>query len=127
MPEPTKAAIAVPAQDPKKKKPEEKPEEDVKDGAPKKDEEKEGEELVRTLLWLERIMLTIRAGQSEEDIQLKNELEMLIERLRVSLGAAARTWSRTNVGCVSRRNQIPSSMALRWRLSGPSSAHRHLP
>ncbi|RDX54613.1 26S proteasome regulatory complex, non-ATPase subcomplex, Rpn1 subunit [Lentinus brumalis] len=65
MPESTKATIAVPAQDPKKKKPEEKPEEDVKDGASKKkDEEKEGEDL------------------SEEDLQLKNELEMLIERLR---------------------------------------------
>ncbi|KAI0711277.1 armadillo-type protein [Earliella scabrosa] len=64
MPEPTKAAIAVPSEDPKKKKPEEKAE-DVKDGASKKkDEEKEGEEL------------------SEEDLQLKNELEMLIERLR---------------------------------------------
>ena len=48
MPESTKATIAVPAQDPKKKKPEEKPEEDVKDGASKKkDEEKEGEDLVR--------------------------------------------------------------------------------
>ena len=54
MPEPTKAAIAVPAQDPKKKKPEEKPEEDVKDGAPKKDEEKEGEELVRPLCSTQR-------------------------------------------------------------------------
>ena len=44
MPEPTKAAIAVPSEDPKKKKPEEKAE-DVKDGASKKkDEEKEGEE-----------------------------------------------------------------------------------
>ena len=48
MPEPTKAAIAVPSEDPKKKKPEEKAE-DVKDGASKKkDEEKEGEELVRS-------------------------------------------------------------------------------
>ena len=47
MPEPTKAAIAVPSEDPKKK-PEEKAE-DVKDGASKKkDEEKEGEELVRS-------------------------------------------------------------------------------
>ena len=127
MPDPTKLSIPVPSDDPKKKKQEEKGG-DVQDiAAKKKDEEKEGEELVRTLLWLGRTMLTIRAGQSEEDIQLKNELEMLIERLRVSLGAAARTWSRTNVGCASRRNQIPSSMALRWRLSGPSSAHRHLP
>ncbi|KAI1798120.1 armadillo-type protein [Ganoderma leucocontextum] len=58
MPEPTK--LPVP-----KKKPEEKPDEDVKDSAAKKkDEEKEGEDL------------------SEEDLQLKNELEMLIERLR---------------------------------------------
>ena len=40
MPEPTKAAIAVPSEDPKKKKPEEKAE-DVKNGASKKkDEEK---------------------------------------------------------------------------------------
>ncbi|KAI0746883.1 armadillo-type protein [Daedaleopsis nitida] len=67
MPEPTKSAIAVPSEDPKKKKPEEKPQGDVKDGASKKkDEEKEGEEL------------------SEEDLQLKTELEMLIERLRES-------------------------------------------
>ncbi len=51
MPESTKATIAVPAQDPKKKKPEEKPEEDVKDGASKKkDEEKEGEDLVRACI-----------------------------------------------------------------------------
>ncbi|PIL27594.1 hypothetical protein GSI_10745 [Ganoderma sinense ZZ0214-1] len=65
MPEPTKLPVPVPSQDPKKKKSEEKPDEDVKDAAAKKkDEEKEGEEL------------------SEEDLQLKNELEMLIERLR---------------------------------------------
>lgn len=48
MPEPTKLPIPVPSQDPKKKKPEDKPDEDVKDAAAKKkDEEKEGEELVR--------------------------------------------------------------------------------
>ncbi|KAI0777768.1 26S proteasome regulatory complex non-ATPase subcomplex Rpn1 subunit [Trametes elegans] len=63
---PTKVTIPVPAKDPKKKKEDEKPEEDGKGAAAKKtkDEEKEGEDL------------------SEEDLQLKNELEMLIERLR---------------------------------------------
>ncbi len=50
MPEPTKATIAVPSEDPKRKKPEEKTEEDLKNGAPKKkDEDKEGEELVRAI------------------------------------------------------------------------------
>ncbi|KAI0635261.1 26S proteasome regulatory complex non-ATPase subcomplex Rpn1 subunit [Trametes polyzona] len=63
---PTKVTIPVPAKDPKKKKEDEKPEEDGNVAAAKKakDEEKEGEDL------------------SEEDLQLKNELEMLIERLR---------------------------------------------
>ncbi|KAI9063544.1 26S proteasome regulatory complex non-ATPase subcomplex Rpn1 subunit [Trametes sanguinea] len=62
---PTKVTIPVPSKDPKKKE-EEKPEQDAKDATAKKikDEEKEGEDL------------------SEEDLQLKNELEMLIERLR---------------------------------------------
>ncbi|KAI0293986.1 26S proteasome regulatory complex non-ATPase subcomplex Rpn1 subunit [Russula brevipes] len=60
MPEPTKAAIAVPSNDPKKK------EKDEKNGATskKKPDEKEGEEL------------------SEEDLQLRGELEMLVERLK---------------------------------------------
>ncbi|KAH9896953.1 26S proteasome regulatory complex non-ATPase subcomplex Rpn1 subunit [Cubamyces lactineus] len=63
--QPTKVTIPVPAKDPKKKE-EEKPEQDAKAATAKKikDEEKEGEDL------------------SEEDLQLKNELEMLIERLR---------------------------------------------
>lgn len=45
MPEPTKATIAVPSDDPKKK------EKDEKDGAAskKKPDEKEGEELVRRI------------------------------------------------------------------------------
>lgn len=48
MPEPTKLPIPVPSQDPKNKKPEEKPEDDVNGAAAKKkDEEKDGEELVR--------------------------------------------------------------------------------
>lgn len=60
MPEPAKAAIAVPSKDPKKK------EKGEKDGAAskKKPDEKEGEEL------------------SEEDLQLRGELEMLVERLK---------------------------------------------
>ncbi|KAN0111781.1 Armadillo-type fold [Russula decolorans] len=60
MPEPAKAAVAVPSKDPKKK------EKDGKDGAVsmKKPDEKEGEEL------------------SEEDLQLRGELEMLVERLK---------------------------------------------
>ncbi|KAI0674418.1 armadillo-type protein [Trametes maxima] len=65
--QPTKVSIPVPSKDPKKKE-EDKPEEDGKTAAAKKvkDEEKEGEDL------------------SEEDLQLKTELEMLIERLRES-------------------------------------------
>ncbi|KAI0264754.1 26S proteasome regulatory complex non-ATPase subcomplex Rpn1 subunit [Gloeopeniophorella convolvens] len=60
MPDPTKVAIAVPSTDPKKKEKEE------KDGlaSKKKPDEKEGEEL------------------SEEDLQLRGELEMLVERLK---------------------------------------------
>lgn len=47
MPEPAKFVIPVPSEDPKKKKPEEKPQEDVNGAASKKkDEEKEGEDLV---------------------------------------------------------------------------------
>ncbi|KAH9852544.1 26S proteasome regulatory complex non-ATPase subcomplex Rpn1 subunit [Lenzites betulinus] len=63
---PTKATIAVPSEDPKKKKEAEKPEEDgtAANAKKTKEEEKDGEDL------------------SEEDLQLKNELEMLIERLR---------------------------------------------
>ncbi|KAH9962205.1 26S proteasome regulatory complex non-ATPase subcomplex Rpn1 subunit [Russula dissimulans] len=60
MPESTKAAIAVPSTDPKKR------ETNDKDGvaSKKKPDEKEGEEL------------------SEEDLQLRGELEMLVERLK---------------------------------------------
>ncbi|KAL1943923.1 hypothetical protein VTO73DRAFT_3741 [Trametes versicolor] len=62
---PTKFAIPVPSEDPKKKKEEEKAENGDASAAKKpKEEEKDGEDL------------------SEEDLQLKNELEMLIERLR---------------------------------------------
>ncbi|KAF8921613.1 armadillo-type protein [Mucidula mucida] len=69
MPVPTESAIAVPSEDPKKAKKEDKNEDkDKQEGSSKqtnKDEE-EGEEL------------------SEEDLQLKNELEMLVERLKES-------------------------------------------
>ncbi|KAH9916726.1 armadillo-type protein [Epithele typhae] len=64
MPDPTKLALPVPSEDPKKKKQEDKPVEAKDAASKKKDEEKEGEDL------------------SEEDLQLKTELEMLIERLR---------------------------------------------
>ncbi|EPS97459.1 26S proteasome regulatory complex non-ATPase subcomplex Rpn1 subunit [Fomitopsis schrenkii] len=59
MPEPT-ISIPVPSEDPKKK--DEKP--DAKADGKLKEDEKEGEDL------------------SEEDLQLKNELEMLVERLK---------------------------------------------
>ncbi|RPD62193.1 hypothetical protein L227DRAFT_562140 [Lentinus tigrinus ALCF2SS1-6] len=65
MPKPTKATMHVTAQDPEKKKPEEKPKEVFQDSASQKDKEKEGEEL-----------------SEDPDLQLKNELDMLIERLK---------------------------------------------
>ncbi|KIY48432.1 26S proteasome regulatory complex, non-ATPase subcomplex, Rpn1 subunit [Fistulina hepatica ATCC 64428] len=68
MPEREEATISVPARDPPKKKEKEEEEESQVDGVSKPKAEKkdgeEGEEL------------------SEEDLQLKTELEMLIERLR---------------------------------------------
>ncbi|KAE9388117.1 26S proteasome regulatory complex, non-ATPase subcomplex, Rpn1 subunit [Gymnopus androsaceus JB14] len=73
MSDPTKVAIAVPSKDPKAKKPEET---DKEEGTSKKSEDKdkkdedkpegEGDEL------------------SEEDLQLRSELEMLVERLKES-------------------------------------------
>ncbi|CCM04738.1 uncharacterized protein FIBRA_06926 [Fibroporia radiculosa] len=65
MPEPT-VAIPVTSEDPKKKKQNEKESTDEQTDPKKKGEEKQGEEL------------------SEEDLQLKNELEMLVERLKES-------------------------------------------
>jgi 26S proteasome regulatory subunit N1 len=78
MPEPTKAAIAVPSKDPKKK------EIDEKNGAAskKKPDEKEGEELVRCIQSIAALELKL-VYQSEEDLQLRGELEMLVERLKV--------------------------------------------
>ncbi|KZT10323.1 26S proteasome regulatory complex, non-ATPase subcomplex, Rpn1 subunit [Laetiporus sulphureus 93-53] len=63
MPEPT-ATISVTSEDPKKKKEEKQSESGKAQEAKKKGDEKEGEDL------------------SEEDLQLKNELEMLVERLK---------------------------------------------
>ncbi|THH19622.1 hypothetical protein EW146_g1580 [Bondarzewia mesenterica] len=60
MPESTKAVISVTSEDPKKKKEKETDKSDVKQNA----DAKEGEEL------------------SEEDLQLRSELEMLVERLK---------------------------------------------
>ena len=78
MPEPTKAAIAVPSKDIKKK------ETDEKNGAAskKKPDEKEGEELVRGIEPTTALELKL-SHQSEEDLQLRGELEMLVERLKV--------------------------------------------
>ncbi|KAH8830118.1 armadillo-type protein [Flagelloscypha sp. PMI_526] len=69
MPQPTEFEIKVPSKDPKKKTPEDSDEKDKAEGSSKPNDEKakddpEGEEL------------------SEEDLQLKNELEMLVERLK---------------------------------------------
>ncbi|KAJ3999594.1 armadillo-type protein [Lentinula boryana] len=65
MSDPAKFAIPVPSKDPKSKKPDQS---DKEEGSSKledkKDEEKEGDEL------------------SEEDLQLRSELEMLVERLK---------------------------------------------
>lgn len=78
MPEPT-LSIPVPSEDPKKK--DEKP--NVKaDGKPKEDE-KEGEDLVCDTNYLLSTSTHAQCFQSEEDLQLKNELEMLVERLKV--------------------------------------------
>lgn len=69
MPEPTKFAIPVPSEDPKKKKPEEKSEEDVKDGASKKkDEEKEGEDLVRDFRVVEVSRVSLDGHRSPKRI-----------------------------------------------------------
>ncbi|KIK70142.1 hypothetical protein GYMLUDRAFT_34615 [Collybiopsis luxurians FD-317 M1] len=68
MSDPTKVAIPVPSKDPKAKKPEEADKEEgtskLKKDEEKKDGEGEGDEL------------------SEEDLQLRSELEMLVERLK---------------------------------------------
>ncbi|KAJ3729702.1 armadillo-type protein [Lentinula raphanica] len=65
MSDPTKIAIPVPSKDPQaKKKDQADKEEGTSKSVEKKDEEKEGDEL------------------SEEDLQLRSELEMLVERLK---------------------------------------------
>ena len=80
MPEPT-VSIPVPSEDPKKK--EEKP--NAKADGKLKDDEKEGEDLVGVYnhTWLLNPSAYVACPQSEEDLQLKNELEMLVERLKV--------------------------------------------
>lgn len=62
MPEPTKLAIPVPSEDPKKKKSEEKPEDAIKDDASKKEDVKEGEELVRAVLDCQRERFGLNAN-----------------------------------------------------------------
>lgn len=89
---PTKFAIPVPSEDPKKKKQEEKAENGDASAAKKpKEEEKDGEDLVRPHARAKLLFHLHVALQSEEDLQLKNELEMLIERLRVRSPCLART------------------------------------
>lgn len=87
MSDPTKVAIAVPSKDPKAKKQEES---DKEEGTSKKDDKKdedksegEGDELV-SLSHSEQSIYTKHLSQSEEDLQLRSELEMLVARLKVS-------------------------------------------
>ena len=85
MTQPTDFSIQVQSEDPKKK---EKPQNKDKlegsskslKGAKKDGEGEEGEELVRRSIYLRSLLTSV---QSEEDQQLKNELEMLVERLKV--------------------------------------------
>lgn len=101
MPDQSKVAISVPSEDPKKKKkPEEEEKDDKKPGSStqkdgkgtgsKDDKEGDGDELViyPSILWSS---LT-EPLQSEEDLQLKGELEMLAERLKVSISSEAITY-----------------------------------
>lgn len=71
--------IQVPAKDPKKK--EEKPETDEK--AKPNGDVKEGEDLVCVHCFSSNDVCLTNDLQSDDDMQLKNELEMLTERLRV--------------------------------------------
>lgn len=80
---PQESTIApVKSDDPKsQKKPDEKEKTTKADG--KKDDEKEAPELVCHSRKCPQSVRSNPLFQSEEDLQLKNELEMLVERLRV--------------------------------------------
>jgi hypothetical protein len=101
--------IQVPSEDPEKKE----RKDEVKPDAPDKDKDKEGEDLVgvssRILHshFAQRIFLT----KSEEDLQLKNELEMLVERLRVREFAVELLNSLSNFVLL-HRNRIRRCIAL---------------
>ena len=140
--------ITVPAEDPvKEEKPEAKfpPKGDEELKAAAKAELKEGaDELARSvrLLFEVAYTYTLLPSQSEEDAALKGELEMLVERLKVSgvVGQEARigrsistvgrslvlhwgNWDgRTAADSVACRNPTRPSIDLPSRLSAPSFA-----
>ncbi len=93
MTKPQEFTVApVRSDDPKaQKKPEDEKDQATKDGAKKGDDkEKDSVELVSSMAAFNGIEESHSFLKSEEDQALKNELEMLFERLRVSLELDAR-------------------------------------
>jgi len=112
MPEPTQVALAVPSDDPKKK---DAKEEKIRPGA----DAKEGEELVRPCFvsWAADLLT---CPQSEEDLQLRGELEMLVERLRVCDSFTRFMFCGRNSSVGARYHVIPTSTR------DPSNAHPYI-